>query len=89
MSKISLIGAGNIGGELAAKIARSELAEEVVLFDIPVKENFAKGKALDLEQASYVEGYDTKITGSADWKDCAGSDVIIITAGIPRSQNGA
>jgi len=82
--KISLIGAGNIGGELASTIARKELAQEVVLFDIPNKEDFAKGKALDLEQAGSVLGYDTKITGSANWEDCAGSDVLIITAGIPR-----
>jgi malate dehydrogenase len=82
--KISLIGAGNIGGELAAAIARRELAQEVVLFDIPPKENFAKGKALDLEQAGSIEGFDCRITGSANWADCAGSDVLIVTAGIPR-----
>jgi malate dehydrogenase len=81
--KIALIGAGNIGGELAALIAKKELGD-VVLFDIPAKENFAKGKALDLEQNSAVHGYDASITGTANWADCAGSDVIIITAGIPR-----
>jgi malate dehydrogenase len=84
MSKISLIGAGNIGGELAAAIARRELAREVVLYDIPAKEKFAKGKALDLEQCGAIEGFDCRITGSANWADCAGSDVLIITAGIPR-----
>jgi malate dehydrogenase len=83
-TKISLIGAGNIGGELAAAIARKELAREVVLFDIPQKESFAKGKALDLEQNGAIEGYDCRITGTSSWKDCAGSDVIIVTAGIPR-----
>ena len=82
--KISLIGAGNIGGELANVIARTELAQEVVLFDIPPKENFAKGKALDLCQYGTVIGFDTKVTGSSNWEDCAGSDVLIITAGIPR-----
>ena len=82
--KISLIGAGNIGGELANVIARTELAQEVVLFDIPPKEDFAKGKALDLEQYGTVVGFDTKVTGSSNWADCAGSDVLIITAGIPR-----
>ncbi len=81
--KIALIGAGNIGGELAALCARKELGD-VVLFDIPQKENFAKGKALDLEQNSSVLGYDAHITGTSDWADCAGADVIIITAGIPR-----
>jgi malate dehydrogenase len=84
MSKISLIGAGNIGGELAAAIARKELAQQVVLFDIPPKESFAKGKALDLEQAGTVVGYDCRISGTSNWADCADSDVIIITAGIPR-----
>ena len=81
--KISLIGAGNIGGELAALIARRELGD-VVLFDIPAKENFAKGKALDLEQNGAVLGYDAHITGTGDWAGCAGADVLIITAGIPR-----
>jgi malate dehydrogenase len=81
--KIALIGAGNIGGELAALIAKKELGD-VVLYDIPVKENFAKGKALDLEQNGAVLGYDCNISGSGNWADCAGADVIIVTAGIPR-----
>jgi malate dehydrogenase len=81
--KISLIGAGNIGGELAALIARKELGD-VVLFDIPEKEGVAKGKALDLEQNGAVLGYDSKITGTSNWADVAGSDVVIITAGVPR-----
>jgi malate dehydrogenase len=81
--KIGLIGAGNIGGELARLCANAELGD-VVLFDIPAKENFAKGKALDLEQNSSVLGYDAKITGTSNWADLAGSDVLIITAGIPR-----
>ncbi len=81
--KISLIGAGNIGGELAAYCARAELGD-VVLFDIPAKEKYAKGKALDLEQNSSILGYDSNITGSGNWADCAGSDVLIVTAGIPR-----
>jgi malate dehydrogenase len=81
--KISLIGAGNIGGELAALVARKELGD-VVLFDIPEKEGVAKGKALDLEQNGAVLGYDAKITGSSSWADVAGSDVVIVTAGVPR-----
>ena len=81
--KIALIGAGNIGGELAALCARKELGD-VVLYDIPAKENFAKGKALDLEQNGAVLGYDCRISGTASWADCAGADVIIVTAGIPR-----
>jgi malate dehydrogenase len=81
--KIALIGAGNIGGELANLCVAKQLGD-VVLFDIAPKENFAKGKALDLEQASALSGSDAKVTGSSNWKDCAGADVLIITAGIPR-----
>jgi malate dehydrogenase len=81
--KIALIGAGNIGGELAALCARKELGD-IVLFDIPAKTDFAKGKALDLEQNSSVIGYDANIKGTSDWADCKGADVVIITAGIPR-----
>src|SRR5688500_17563878 len=82
-NKIALIGAGNIGGELAALIARRELGD-VVLFDIPDKEGVAKGKALDLEQNGAVLGYDATITGTSNWDDCAGADVVIVTAGVPR-----
>jgi len=81
--KIALIGAGNIGGELAALVQRKELGD-IVLFDIPAKADFAKGKALDLEQNGAVLGYDARVTGTSDWADCAGADVLIITAGIPR-----
>ena len=81
--KIGLIGAGNIGGELARLCANAELGD-VVLFDIPAKENFAKGKALDLEQNSAILGYDAKITGTSSWADMEGADVLIVTAGIPR-----
>ena len=56
----------------------------MVLFDIPQKEGFAKGKALDLEQASALSGSDAKVLGSSNWSDVAGADVLIITAGIPR-----
>jgi len=82
-NKIALIGAGNIGGELAALAAREELGD-VVLFDIPDKEGLAKGKALDLEQNGSVLGYDAHIKGSSSWDDCAGADVVIVTAGVPR-----
>src|SRR5262245_61914276 len=81
--KIALIGAGNIGGELAALCARKELGD-VILFDIPEKTNFAKGKALDLEQNGSVIGYDVSIQGTSSWADCAGAAVVIVTAGIPR-----
>jgi len=81
--KIGLIGAGNIGGELARLCANEELGD-VVLYDIPAKENFAKGKALDLEQNGAVLGYDSHIRGTGNWADLEGADVLIITAGIPR-----
>jgi malate dehydrogenase len=81
--KIGLIGAGNIGGELARLCANKELGD-VYLFDIPAKENFAKGKALDLEQNSSILGYDSAVRGTGKWEDLEGSDVLIVTAGIPR-----
>ena len=81
--KIGLIGAGNIGGELANLAATKQLGD-VVLFDIPAKEKFAQGKALDLEQSTALSGSDAKITGTSNWEDLAGVDVLIITAGIPR-----
>jgi malate dehydrogenase len=81
--KIGLIGAGNIGGELANLAVGKQLGD-VVLFDIPAKENFAKGKALDLEQSSALTGADARVTGTSNWEDLAGADVLIITAGIPR-----
>ncbi len=81
--KISLIGAGNIGGELANLAARLELGD-VVLLDIPDKEGVAKGKALDLAQACALDGIDSKITGTSNYADIAGSAVCIVTAGVPR-----
>ena len=81
--KIGLIGAGNIGGELARLAANAQLGD-VVLYDIPAKEKFAQGKALDLEQNSAILGYDAKITGTSNWADLEGADVLIVTAGIPR-----
>src|SRR5271154_1513823 len=81
--KIGLIGAGNIGGELARLCANEELGD-VFLFDIAAKENFAKGKALDLEQNGAVLGYDSHIRGTSSWGDLEGSDVLVIPAGIPR-----
>ncbi|HKP58823.1 MAG TPA: malate dehydrogenase [Polyangiales bacterium] len=81
--KISLIGAGNIGGELAMELARRELGDVVVL-DIPDKVGVAKGKALDIMQTLALEGYDTNVTGTSDYGDTAGSDVVIVTAGVPR-----
>jgi len=79
--KISLIGAGQIGGTLAHLIALKELAD-IVLFD--VAEGIAKGKALDIAQSSSVDGFNVNITGTNNYKDTKDSDVIIITAGVPR-----
>jgi|TARA_A100001011_G_scaffold147330_1_gene155472 malate dehydrogenase len=82
MTKISLIGAGQIGGTLAHLIGTKELVNEVVLFD--VASGIAKGKALDIAQSSSVDGFDVKFSGTDDYKDIKDSDVIIITAGVPR-----
>ena len=80
--KISLIGAGQIGGTLAHLIGIKELVSEVVLFD--VAEGIAKGKALDIAQSSSVDGFDVKFKGTKSYSDIKNSDVIIITAGVPR-----
>ena len=82
MSKISLIGAGQIGGTLAHLIGLKELVNEVVLFD--VASGIAKGKALDIAQSSSVDGFNVKFTGTDNYEDIKDSDVIIITAGVPR-----
>ena len=79
--KISLIGAGQIGGTLAHLISIKELAD-VVLFD--VAEGLAKGKALDIAQSTSVEGFNINLIGTNNYEDTKNSDVIIITAGIPR-----
>ena len=79
--KISLIGAGQIGGTLAHLIALKELAD-VVLFDVAV--GLAKGKALDIAQSSGVSGFNSSVIGTNNYEDIKNSDVIIITAGVPR-----
>ena len=81
MKKISLIGAGQIGGTLAHLAALKELGN-IVLFD--VADGLAKGKALDIAQSAGVSGFDVSITGTNNYEDTANSDVIIITAGVPR-----
>jgi malate dehydrogenase len=79
--KIALIGAGNIGGTLAHLAAQKELGD-IVLFD--VVDGVPQGKALDLSQCGPVELFDAKITGTNDYKDIKGADVVIVTAGVPR-----
>jgi malate dehydrogenase len=82
-AKISIIGAGNVGATAAHWAASKELGD-VVLVDIPQVEGMPQGKALDLFQASPVEGFDSKITGSTSYEPTAGSDVVIVTAGLAR-----
>ena len=79
--KISLIGAGQIGGTLAHLIGLKELAD-IVLFD--VVSGIAKGKALDIAQSSSIDGFDVRLIGTDRYEDIKSSDVIIITAGVPR-----
>ena len=81
--KIALIGAGNIGGTLAHLAAQKELGD-IVLFD--VVDGIPQGKALDLSQCGPVEGFDARITGTNDYADIAGADVVIVTAGVPRKE---
>lgn len=81
--KVTVVGAGAVGATCADNIARKELADELVLVDI--KEGFAEGKALDITQTASLLGFDTTVTGvTNDYSKTAGSDVCVITSGIPR-----
>ena len=80
-NKIALVGAGQIGGTLALLTGMKELGD-VILFDIA--EGIPQGKALDLAEASPVEGFDARMTGANDYSAIAGADVVIVTAGVPR-----
>ncbi len=83
MSKVTVVGAGNVGATCAECVARAEVTNEVILLDI--KENLAEGKALDQWETSPINYFDTRITGSTnDYSRTAGSDVVVITSGIPR-----
>ena len=82
-SKITLIGGGQIGGNLALISAQKELGD-VVLFDIPPAEGMVKGKTLDIMQLRPHDGYDSNLIGTSNYEDIADSDVVIITAGVPR-----
>ncbi|WP_409251604.1 malate dehydrogenase [Bacillus sp. SCS-153A] len=81
--KISVIGGGFTGATTALMLAQKELGD-VVLVDIPQMEDPTKGKALDMEEASPVQGFDAKITGTSNYEDTKGSDIVVITAGIAR-----
>jgi malate dehydrogenase len=80
--KVTVVGAGNVGATCAQELARRDYAD-VVLVDI--KENLPQGKALDIDQAGAVLGYECTVTGSNGYEETAGSDVVAITAGLPRS----
>lgn len=83
MTKITVVGAGNVGATCADVCARKELATEVVLLDI--KENYAEGKALDIWETAPINLYDTRTIGSTnDYSKTAGSEVVVITSGLPR-----
>lgn len=82
MSKVTVIGAGNVGSTVANVLAHKDVVNEVVLLDL--LGDMAKGKALDSWQQAPIDYYSTKLTGTSDYKDTADSDVVVITAGIPR-----
>ena len=82
MSKVTVVGAGNVGATVANVLAHKDLVNEVVLLDI--QGDFAKGKALDSWQQASIDYYSTKIKGTDDYADTADSDIVVITAGIPR-----
>lgn len=82
-AKITIVGAGNVGATCAHWCAAAELGD-VVLIDVPATENMPKGKALDLMQSSPIMGFDSNLVGATDYAASAGSDVVVITAGIAR-----
>jgi malate dehydrogenase len=82
MSKITVVGAGNVGATVANVLAHKDIVNEVVLLDI--KGDLARGKALDSWQQAPIDYYSTKLRGSEDYSETAGSDIVVITAGIPR-----
>jgi malate dehydrogenase len=82
MSKITVIGAGHVGASAAYRIAQEELANEVVLVD--VVEGLPQGKGLDMYESAPVEGFDTRVIGTNGYDETAGSDIIVMTAGLAR-----
>src|SRR5262245_45590735 len=81
--KVAVIGAGNVGASLAQAMALTNLCD-VVLIDIPETKGMPAGKALDILEAGPVYGYDTHVSGGTDWALVQGSDVVVVTAGVPR-----
>lgn len=82
MSKVTVVGAGNVGATVANVLAHKDILREIVLLDI--RGDFAKGKALDTWQQASIDHYSTRLSGTEDYKDTANSDIVVITAGIPR-----
>ncbi|MBK8624996.1 MAG: malate dehydrogenase [Saprospiraceae bacterium] len=82
MSKVTVIGAGNVGATVANVLAHKDIVKEIVLVDIVG--DLAKGKALDTWQQAPIDNYSTSLIGTSDYKDTANSDIVVITAGIPR-----
>src|SRR6185295_12057696 len=81
--KVTVVGAGNVGASLAQAVALTNLAD-VVLIDIPETKGMPAGKALDMLEAGPVYQYDTLITGGTDWVLVKDSDIVVVTAGVPR-----
>ena len=81
--KVSVIGAGNVGATAAQRIVDKHLADVVLVDIVP---GVPQGKALDLAESAPIEGYDCRLTGTNEYKDTANSDVVVITAGIPRNR---
>lgn len=80
--KLTVIGAGNVGATVAECVARKDMVEEVVLIDIV--EGLPQGKALDIQESAPIHGFDTRVKGTNDYADTAGSDICVITAGLAR-----
>ncbi|MFN2389865.1 MAG: malate dehydrogenase [Actinomycetota bacterium] len=82
VKKVTVVGAGNVGSNTARRVAEKDLADEVVMIDIV--EGLPQGLALDINQSAPVEGFEARAIGTNDYADTAGSDVVVITAGLPR-----
>ena len=82
MDRITVVGGGNVGATCAQGLARKELAREVVMIDIA--EGIPQGKGLDQWESAPIEGFDTRVVGTNDYKDTAGSGIVVVTAGIAR-----
>lgn len=82
MKKVTVVGAGNVGATCANVLAHKDIVKQVVLLDI--QGDMAKGKALDTWQQAPIDSYSTQLSGTSDYADTAGSDIVVITAGVPR-----